>query len=462
MELSKLDGMIVQKKTSRCTHCSSNGACIYCAPLEPYDPTYLKENGIKFMSFHAYLRKLTREKTKFAAIDDINMKIKPGCSKGCVWPKSICSACQPAALTLNRQQYRHVDNIEFENPQIVDEFLAYWRATGSQRAGYLFGRYERYILKVLYNELDDNILLFPSRFPQTPLGIKAVVVAIYEPPQECSRDHIRLIPDENEGRIEEISKGLGLQRIGWIFTDLVSDSKGVKHTRKIDTHFLSSQECIMAGFLQNKFPNATKMASSGKHGSKFVTVVVTGNAEREVHMEGYQVSNQCMALVRENILCPTKDAPELGYVRESSSKQYVPDVFFKEKDKYGNEVTKLARPLPVEYLLIDIAVATPLNPVQSFRNGFPVENRPMEGQLQDFASLASQRLKEPNLPDFFRDFHLLLYLGTQTVHPLDQELLQPLLAAIRDEKNEKIFAWAESSHWHTIEALIQMNNDGYQ
>ena len=169
-----------------------------------------------------------------------------------------------------------------------------------------------------------------------------------------------------------------------------------------------------------------------------------------------------MALVRENILCPTKDAPELGYVRESSSKQYVPDVFFKEKDKYGNEVTKLARPLPVEYLLIDIAVATPLNPVQSFRNGFPVENRPMEGQLQDFASLASHRRQVPNLPDFFRDFHLLLYLGTQTVHPLDQELLQPLLAAIRDEKNEKVFAWAESSHWHTIEALIQNYNDGYQ
>ena len=162
------------------------------------------------------------------------------------------------------------------------------------------------------------------------------------------------------------------------------------------------------------------------------------------------------------VLGPTKDVPELGYVRDSSSKQYVPDVFFKEKDKYGNEVTKLARPLPVEYLLIDIAVATPLNPVQSFRNGFPVENRPMEGQLQDFASLASHRRQVPNLPDFFRDFHLLLYLGTQTVHPLDQELLQPLLAAIRDEKNEKIFAWAESSHWHTIEALIQNYNDGYQ
>lgn len=42
-----------------------------------------------------------------------------------------------------------------------------------------------------------------------------------------------------------------------------------------------------------------------------------------------QVSNQCMALVRDKCLVPTLDAKELGYVRESSSVQYVPDVFFK-------------------------------------------------------------------------------------------------------------------------------------
>jgi len=48
-----------------------------------------------------------------------------------------------------------------------------------------------------------------------------------------------------------------------------------------------------------------------------------------VHMEGYAVSAQCMALVRDNCLIPTKDAPELGYVRESTDKQYVPDVFYK-------------------------------------------------------------------------------------------------------------------------------------
>lgn len=46
-------------------------------------------------------------------------------------------------------------------------------------------------------------------------------------------------------------------------------------------------------------------------------------------MEGYQVSNQCMALVRDNCLLPTIDVPELAYVRESSNEQYVPDVFYK-------------------------------------------------------------------------------------------------------------------------------------
>lgn len=55
----------------------------------------------------------------------------------------------------------------------------------------------------------------------------------------------------------------------------------------------------------------------------------SGDKENQIHMEGYQVSAQCMALVRDNCLVPTKDAPELGYVRESTDKQYVPDVFYK-------------------------------------------------------------------------------------------------------------------------------------
>lgn len=443
-ELSKQSGKISQPKSPNCRH-TANAACIHCMPKEPYDSKYLEDQGIKFMSFHAYLRKLFDDKGKFAILEDINLKIKPGCTNHNPWPESLCSRCRPPALTLNRQTYRHVDNITFENANIVDNFLVFWRQTGRQRVGFLYGRYEV--------------------FPDVPLGIRAVVCAIYEPPQESSRDSLKLIPDEKSGKVDEIAVALGLVKIGWIFTDLVSDANGqVKHFRNVNTHFLSAQECIMAAHFQNEHPNVTSKSTSGKYGSKFVTVIVTGNTEKQVHMEGYQVSNQCMAMVRDKIIVPTKDAPELGYVIDSSAQQYVPDVIYKEKDDYGNEVTKISRPLPVEYLLIDVPVATPVQPMATFnisKNPFPIENRPMEGHLQDFAALANHRqtFDHAEVINFFNDFHLLIYLGTQDVSPLE---LKPLLDALRTNSVDKVFEWMATDTWVTLEALIQHHQDGYQ
>lgn len=60
------------------------------------------------------------------------------------WPRGICSKCQPSAVTLNRQTYRHVDNVMFENTDIVERFLEYWRNTGHQRIGILIGVYEKH------------------------------------------------------------------------------------------------------------------------------------------------------------------------------------------------------------------------------------------------------------------------------------------------------------------------------
>ena len=56
---------------------------------------------------------------------------------------------------------------------------------------------------------------------------------------------------------------------------------------------------------------------------------VAGDSQNQVHMEGYQVSNQCQALVRDQCLVPTKDAPELAYVRQSTAEKYIPDVYYK-------------------------------------------------------------------------------------------------------------------------------------
>lgn len=112
------------------------------------------------------------------------------------------------------------------------------------------------------------------------LGIRAIVTAIYEPPQESTRDSVVLLPDEREEIVCQLAHNLGLRRVGWIFTDLLAEDmqKGtVKHNRNISSHFLSAQECIMAGYYQNKHTNPCRFASSGTFGSKFVTVCVTGN-----------------------------------------------------------------------------------------------------------------------------------------------------------------------------------------
>ena len=57
-----------------------------------------------------------------------------------------------------------------------------------------------------------------------------------------------------------------------------------------DSYFLSAEECINAAHLQNKYPNPCRWSSDGEYGSKFVTVVVTGDKENQIHFEAYQVS----------------------------------------------------------------------------------------------------------------------------------------------------------------------------
>ncbi|CAG9803890.1 unnamed protein product [Chironomus riparius] len=443
IELSKLDGRIQRKRDEKlCRHTATN-RCVHCSSLEPYDENYLKEQKIKHLSFHSYIRKMTSgvDRGKFVAFEDINCKIKSGCREHPPWPKGICSKCQPSAITLNRQIYRHVDNVMFENNEIVDEFINYWRTTSHQRLGFLYGCYET--------------------TTDVPLGIRARVVAIYEPPQESTKSSIKLLDDPNDGEVEEMATALGLRRIGWIFTDLeaINDGK-VKHLRGIDTFFLTAKECILAGHFQNLHPNVCRQSSNGYLGSKFVTICVTGDKENQIHMEGYQVSAQCMALVRDNCLVPTKDAPELGYIRESTDKQYVPDVFFKDKDQYGNEVQKMARPLPVEYLLLDVPTSSPLVPLFTFpsrQQRFPIENRLLDKHLQDYATFHNymQIYKSRDFLLAMSDFHVLLYLYGSTCFDIKMKSqMGEILQAVRAQDENLASQFMRSDIWRTFEQLI--------
>jgi len=86
-----------------------------------------------------------------------------------------------------------VDNVMFENTKIVERFLNYWRTTGHQRMGYLYGTYEQHT--------------------DVPLGIRAKVAAIYEPPQESTRDSINIQPDEFADDVDAVASALGLKKV---------------------------------------------------------------------------------------------------------------------------------------------------------------------------------------------------------------------------------------------------------
>ena len=61
------------------------------------------------------------------------------------------------------------------------------------------------------------------------------------------------------------------------------------------------------------------------------------------------------SLATDGTIVPTLDAPEFGYTRETTDSLFCPDIFYRQKDEYGNDVTKIGRPLPIEYLLTDVS-----------------------------------------------------------------------------------------------------------
>lgn len=451
--LASQDGKIVRHdRLSRCKH-GPRQKCSDCLPIDSYDAEYLKEKQIKHMSFHAYVKKLTDLHGKGTRLnkplENVKCKLQIDCKGGHKpYPKGICTKCRPPTLTLNRQPFRHVDNITFENEELVNNFLNFWRSSSYQRVGYLIGRYEA--------------------FPDVPLGIKAIVCAIYEPPQTSGEDFVTFDEDPNEDVVESLCGFLNMKCIGWIFTDLWSAdlSEGTVHCiRHEDSFLLSAADCITAGNFQNKFKNYTSFCYDEYFGSKFVTVVATGDQSKHINFSGYQVSNQCAAMVEADILCPTTAFPELAYIRETPLHEahYITDVQYTKKDEYGAEVRCDGRPMPVEYLLVDVPTGVPKEPQYTFtpvqNNPFPIENRVLIGETQNLKSLALYASKYTDANQFLEfasNFHFLLFLLTNSFVKFSEEEVGQLAAFVLKRDVNGAREWAENSeNWATLVELFK-------
>eukprot|EP00842_Homolaphlyctis_polyrhiza_P004503 jgi/Hompol1/5053/HPOL_001877-RA len=430
-----------------CRH-GSSGMCEYCLPLQPYDAKYLEQNKIKHMSFHAYLRQLMEQSKTLPPsnpqfippLDNFDFKVKDPCPSKthAPFPEGICTKCQPSAITLQSQSFRTVDHVEFESPAIIDSFLQFWRSTGSQRAGIMYGRYEPY--------------------SEVPLGVKAVVSAIYEPMQENRHDTIQLaVPDEGIASADAVAASLGLVRVGMIYTDLTDDGSGkstVICKRHADSYFLSSAECIFASFNQAEHPMITKYSESRTFGSRFVTCVISGNTEGGIDIFSYQVSNMCVAMARDGIIEASTD-PKLMRVCESTELQYVPEVFYKYKNEYNIMVKNAAKPtFPVEYLLVTITHGFPSEPNPTFTNvrPFPIENRLGLERARDMSAL-KEVLALPNLMQALSDFHVLLLI--KDVNILDAADFELLAQAIKLKSDQLAAELMERVSWNTLVMIAQ-------
>lgn len=451
------DGKIPRNKDDQfCKH-GPKGMCDYCMPLEPYDAAYHKEHNIKYLSYHAYLRKITPKQSASAQsslppLNPLSYRVKIPCPTGnhLSWPAGICTGCQPSTITLQSQPFRMVDHLEIASMQTIDRFLQAWRKSGLQRFGWLIGRYQPY----------DKV----------PMGVKAVVEAIYEPLQQGELDGLILAwPWEEESRIRELSAAASepLTIVGYIFTDLTptpDDRTKNVYKRHAQSFYLSSLEAIFAAKLQKDNPTRSRSSPTGYYGSRLVTAVLTATEDGQVDIAAYQASEQAVAMVDADMIEASVD-PGIVRVKEEDrsedSARYIPDVFFSYKNEYGLEVKKSAKPcFPVEYLLVNVRDAEtqssliyvcvdildvqvthgfPQNPSPLFHSTqFKIENRPgledqtiedVMSQLDDNddglgatriyarrtshgSSTAHDGPQRLALATWLSDWHLILFLST--------------------------------------------------
>lgn len=245
-ELSKSgEKYLGQTEAKRCNH-GPNGRCLNCAIKDTSEVKHLSFDDYVDRNFAKCRNHSKNQKCQNCFVDlAVEFKINMKCKNHEPYPKGMCSQCIPPSINVKRQEYRHVDYVEFMNFHEIQRFIRLWMETGYQRVGILYGYY--------------------AEDPVYEKGVRAIVEVLYEPPQENKFNDTVLLEDPYQHQLEQIIHSLGFERIGFVFTTFNKSA------------FLTNQEFIRAAQMQEQYAVNHPI---GMRVPKQVTLVLRGKLTR--------------------------------------------------------------------------------------------------------------------------------------------------------------------------------------
>jgi nuclear protein localization protein 4 homolog len=131
---------------------------------------------------------------------------------------------------------------------------------------------------------------------------------IYEPPQQGSEDVVQLMRDPNEeGRVDAIAQGLGMRRVGLVFTQAVG-----RKASDTGEYTMSNREVVQAAQLQAE-------GAIPEWITAIVKLVVGDDGTGDVHFEAFQMSEICVKLFKDGVMeteVGDNDDPRLSKMRK--------------------------------------------------------------------------------------------------------------------------------------------------
>ncbi|KAI3470952.1 hypothetical protein Pfo_027615 [Paulownia fortunei] len=202
---------------------------------------------------------------------------------------------------------------------------------------------------------------------------------IYEPPQQGTEENLILLRDPDEEKlVEAIALGLGMRRVGFIFTQTISQDK--KDYTMSNTEVLQAVELHTEGDLKEWVTAVVKLEVNEDGGA-------------DVHFEAFQMSDMCIRLFKE------------GWFERDIQQEVDPKLSRMKKDVVvGGKDT---REVDNDFFLVVVKILDHQGPLSST---FPIENRNSPVTMKAMKNHLD-RTKSLSFVKQISDFHVLLLIA---------------------------------------------------